>query len=80
MNCKRCGECCRVLDLHITAPAEDSENDEFYKIRGFDISDGFEIRIPHVCQHLVDNDCIIYENRPRVCREFKCEDIRQDED
>jgi len=45
--------------------------------------DKLAIKVPILCKHLSwDEDkkafCMIYENRPKVCRQYFCEKVKRD--
>ena len=78
IDCLQCGNCCRTLGPRIT------DNDIRKMAKGLNISpsqvldtylrideDGDYVFIKMPCPFLMpDNYCIIYENRPKACREY----------
>lgn len=78
IDCLQCGNCCRILGPRIT------DNDIRKMAKGLNISpsqvldtylrideDGDYVFIKMPCPFLMpDNYCIIYENRPKACREY----------
>lgn len=55
MECIRCGECCKIL---------------FWSDR---VRMSWELKIfiwKRVCKFLANNECSIYEHRPKICREW----------
>jgi len=76
--CARCiGLCCRYFALPIDNPgsAEDFDNIRWYlsheNIHVFIDGGDWYMAVLNRCQHLTaTHECGIYEDRPRVCREF----------
>ncbi len=73
-DCIKCQLCCKALVFRI-APSKTSL--EFYRARGLKIhkdgswlADDYFVEVPHVCPHLTNNGCDIYENRPLACQAF----------
>ena len=78
IDCLQCGNCCRILGPGIT------DNDIRKMAKGLNMSpskvldtylrideDGDYVFIKMPCPFLMpDNYCIIYENRPKACREY----------
>ena len=65
-GCKRCGQCCRWL----TFPPERYDHDEeAVEAFGGMAREGFFMR-PCPCPQLKENDCTIYERRPKYCQDF----------
>ena len=78
IDCLQCGNCCRTLGPRIT------DNDIRKMANGLNMSpskvldtylrideDGDYVFIKMPCPFLMpDNYCIIYENRPKACREY----------
>lgn len=79
-DCKRCGQCCRVIPLLTRAMSK--EYLDYLRTRGLKEDQGF-ILIPHDCQHLSyypdpsgtqpHHSCDIHNSpdRPRICQIFK---------
>jgi Fe-S-cluster containining protein len=68
-ECKKCGDCCRQLIFFI--PSLPESYIEYYENRGCRIENN-KLIVPYECPHLgVDNLCMIYENRPALCREYE---------
>ncbi len=77
MACRGCGDCCRVLIV----PFVDSDLlREFLDARGIDWSEDhgcLEAVVPHVCPHLVGNDCELHGGeQPIACKDFPAEGQR----
>lgn len=71
-ECSKCGACCKTLSFQIEDP--DGRWKEYYEAHGCKVlGEGMiMILIPMRCPHLTEgNLCDIYENRPKVCRDFK---------
>ena len=73
--CLQCMECCKILAVPITwAEYISADAIEFYMTRGCwfaPITGGRRgLVIPYPCQHLTPEGCDIYENRPKVCKEY----------
>ena len=88
--CKRCGHCCTSAFFALTDRPADEDNLELARwisYHGCEVmkyhsaqvnKEVLSIRIPIVCQHLKRENgvytCAIYENRPKVCRDYLCKD------
>jgi len=75
MKCKRCGECCRYINVEIP---KDYNIDLLFlaarKIKIIRTKSGLILSIPSICPHLTENNlCRIYDNRPQACRRFPLE-------
>jgi Fe-S-cluster containining protein len=71
--CLECLACCRVVKIPIGEGFIHDVAWEFCNARGFEIilEGGVNfVVIPHVCQHLGDDGCKIYEDRPVSCRRY----------
>ncbi len=77
--CPKCaGLCCRYVALPIDKPSTRGDYDD---IRWYLAHEGFSVfvdegdwyvNIASKCKYLTeDNLCSIYENRPRICRDYK---------
>ena len=74
--CLACKRCCREVGIY-THPAmyicTAEELIEFYEARGFSVvksGDLLVLTLQHACPHLTAGGCDIYENRPKICREY----------
>jgi hypothetical protein len=74
--CLQCHACCKQLPMSIKY---DPESPAFQAISEFFTTHGCEammvhgvyvISVPHICQHLTESGCDIYESRPTVCRDY----------
>ncbi len=72
-DCKKCGDCCRTLKIHIPTGI-DKFNADFLKVRGLEVGKKYVKLDPFVCPHLTsDNLCDIYHKaRPIICISWKC--------
>ena len=84
--CDRCGDCCRDFSIRLHP---DESLLEALKLK---YGDGFRdndvhllidkngdvyIRLFHPCQFLINrNECMIYDERPEICRSFYCSKVR----
>jgi len=77
-TCEGCDLCCRHVALEIDVP-EDKE--DFDQIKWFlvhrdvwvfiDHDDSWNLQFSTPCEKLDDGgDCLIYETRPQICREY----------
>ncbi len=70
--CLKCIECCKIMGFYINA--KDVEAVQFYDKRGCRLSlvtpEIISVTIDRVCPELSENGCKIYENRPRICKNF----------
>ncbi len=79
MTCDDCnGACCR--DIHLPIRLDFSPDVWIWiALHGKETWDGVCFEIP--CHHLIDGRCAIYDQRPKVCRDFEvgckhCADAR----
>ena len=90
LKCLRCGQCCTSASLMLYNVPADQDRMELGKwlenhhcrIETVDTPGGpvLGVRIPIICRHLVyDHDgiatCKIYDTRPQICREHRCQRI-----
>lgn len=74
--CLQCHRCCKHLPISLGNNPEMEVFQhimEYYKAHGCDtmvFGKSVIISIPHVCQHLTEKGCAIYDKRPTVCREY----------
>ena len=73
--CVECQECCRwmTFTLNVLEAKRRQKFIEFYKARGCTIksnSGDVVVMIPHICPHLKEDGCDVYERRPIACREY----------
>ena len=62
-ECKRCAKCCKEFSTIVSGEVVEVH----YGVPKV------KLIIKHDCIHLTDgNHCAIYENRPKLCREFEC--------
>ena len=73
-GCKACGKCCTYMELPVV-----SDKDGYYAwLAMHDVEIVFShgllcARIEQPCSRLVDGKCSIYDRRPQMCRDYKCE-------
>ena len=93
VGCVRCGRCCSSAFLALTnVPADQDEQDlaRWLLYHGCEPmryptpeGDVLAVKIPLPCKHLAreprggKTSCLIYENRPKVCREYLCEKAKE---
>ena len=69
--CKKCGTCCRILKL----PAKNKQEliKLFKTYFGFSLkSYDIEVLFRGECEHLKNNQCKIYKERPELCKNYIC--------
>ena len=93
MHCNRCGKCCQSTFFALRDVPVNKDTREIgrwasyhgvktmkYPIDGIDY---LAVSLPNPCQFLEEKDgkcsCIIYENRPNVCKEYYCNKIGEAE-
>lgn len=79
MHCQKCGdECCTEYTIY---GYTDEDFIEFLKAHyGVEVIEAVQLKIPHRCIHLTDEGlCDIYENRPKMCREYQCKKMKSNE-
>lgn len=82
-DCSQCGKCCNYITLSIHEPEDDEDYDEivwFLMHKGIKVyiaeeDDDWYVEIETPCKHQAeDGRCMIYEDRPNVCREHDPEE------
>jgi len=76
-DCKRCGKCCSYIQLPLGIDTDDYYH--WLKLHGAKIVDwrGMSCaRFEIPCRMLHGDTCLIYEQRPEMCRTWACEDGR----
>ncbi|MDY6827237.1 MAG: YkgJ family cysteine cluster protein [Bacillota bacterium] len=73
--CLECRECCQYVEVPTTMLS--MEVVEYWLTRGDQFyinpkSGAMCFRFYKPCQHLTETGCAIYENRPKICRDFMC--------
>ena len=74
-NCNGCHLCCEYFLITLTDVPDDAL--EFFETWGIVVDDQGESKLLKIfspCQHLTENGCNIYEQRPQHCREWFCAD------
>lgn len=72
--CRECGECCQWIAID-TAYDPTPDNLEYFKTRGvktFIINGKIVMEVQQKCTHHSVGGCMIYDKRPRVCRDYHC--------
>ncbi len=84
VSCQRCpAMCCRYVATEIDEPTckQDYDNIRWYLMHGdvhvfVDHDDDWYLEFETACENLgSDNRCMIYETRPRICREHGDTDV-----
>lgn len=78
-NCEtQCGDCCKFMLIPIgdepsdfTRWAELHENIKLTEWRGL-----ICVELPFKCTKLKNNKCTIYDKRPDICKQFKCDKLK----
>jgi Fe-S-cluster containining protein len=74
--CIKCQECCKFIPISIPRQPESEQFNqlvEFFQVHGCKVrvfGDDIVVKIPSQCIHLAQDGCVIYEARPKVCREM----------
>lgn len=86
MACLRCGNCCLSVGIGLGALVEDRSEEaadvrRFHELHGFRYQkDGRNMLIQARCDALAMADgkavCVIYADRPAICREYLCAKAR----
>ena len=86
-KCVQCGhKCCIEVSVDTSYHDHDEESIEFYSKRGFEVDEDedkvgflfFTLNMP--CPNLkIGEGCQIYDDRPKVCREFHGREAYGDE-
>ena len=70
--CLDCMECCKSIGWYINS--KDLHAIAFYVARGCKLhvydQNSILVSVPHVCQHLGDQGCKIYDKRPLICKAY----------
>jgi len=80
MPCTRCGQCCTYTEFHTPNDAVCKEDAKWWANHGHTVTQHphhIAIRVNNPCNNLRHNKdkttyCTTYQNRPSVCRNFKC--------
>lgn len=86
--CYRCsGLCCRYFALQLDTPEdrEDFDSIRWYLLHGRSwiwVEDGdWYLQVEEPCRYLGSaNECLIYERRPQICREYGLQESREHPD
>ena len=73
--CKKCGKCCRLIDLWLSKkPPKDWHRWVNLHEKARIIREGKDwyLRLELKCSKLKNNRCSIYNNRPKLCKEYNC--------
>jgi len=77
MNCKtkECSRCCEFVRVEIIGRWDE----EYCKARGIKQIEGFRntLEIPSRCPHLNEGTCDLSNKRPKVCKDFVCKEINE---
>lgn len=70
-KCINCGACCKFFRI---PPKNQEELYKQFKTKfGHGLKDyKIEITFEGTCEHLKNNKCLIYKNRPKRCKDFLC--------
>jgi hypothetical protein len=74
MSCKKCAKCCKELIVYMNSEADNT----FLNARGIkcvEDNGAYKYTIPYVCPRLVDDLCSIHDDKPKTCKNFKCEEL-----
>jgi len=72
--CNQCGECCKTVRFELL----DYDHKRWAELHGIKVVEvGVKdyAEFPIVCTKLKDNLCTIYDDRPDMCRRFKCKTL-----
>lgn len=74
--CKECNaHCCRSVAINLNVGKDMRELLEAHYGREIDT---LKVKISHDCMHITeDYKCGIYEDRPKICRNFVCPEMRR---
>lgn len=78
MPCQRRGKCCKEFSIALPF---DTELVRFYRYHGVTVrrrsETVMELFFAARCMHYRDDRCVIYEDRPTICRDYLCEEARK---
>ena len=85
MVCDNCAKCCEYFSFEISGDNKQwiEELSEFLKQTRPDmasIEEGSVLRFKAPCKFLKDKKCTIYENRPKICRDFLCRKAKKNKE
>ena len=71
-GCVGCADCCTMFSVTLGLK---SEMEEFATVHFGQPTDKIQVKNHHVCSKLdpKTRKCTIYEDRPKICREFLCD-------
>jgi Fe-S-cluster containining protein len=68
-----CGKCCNEVTLIIDRNRTDIEWLELHNLKVKEDGNDIRVTIKLSCSKQIDNKCSIYESRPEICKNFRCE-------
>lgn len=76
----RCGDCHKCCEHYVITVNMSHEVDLLSRTWGVigDKDDFLYLDVDTPCQHLTKDGCDIYDTRPKTCRDFVCNTIRED--
>ena len=76
--CESCSNCCEYLSIELAAPYPVKDfNDVYWYVMRKDVwvyidnDKDWYIQFNSPCEKLVNKRCSVYDNRPRICREYE---------
>jgi len=82
MECKRCGNCCKSVVINVKVDMADRDAEDFVKflemhgMKAVYNNNTIAVMVYAKCENLIEKNggtvCDIYENRPKICREYSC--------
>ena len=91
--CRRCGVCCSSAFLALANVPADQDREGLARWLSYhgcepmrypgENGDVLAVKIPLPCKHLAcepesgKTSCLIYESRPRVCRDYLCDKAKE---
>jgi Fe-S-cluster containining protein len=72
IKCSSCGKCCSNIFIPFLANEDEKRWIEYHSMEVIENEIGTFIKINNPCSKLKDNKCSIYEDRPKVCRGYTC--------
>ena len=73
MSCLKCGKCCDEVGFFVNKERTDVEWLKLHGITVEDRGDEVKITIALPCSKKINNQCSIYDNRPEICKNYRCE-------
>ena len=85
MACKKCGKCCGYVNFRFMLNDENRDYVKWWKLHHLQVEqvgsneDMMNIKVDSPCYWYdpLNSACLHYEDRPKVCRDFMCDEAKK---